>query len=131
MLGGKFLQIRGSDIRLAVAFVGLPDGAGQPRGEGFFGLAAAEGADVLYTDVWVSMGMEGEAEARKAAFAGYQINADLLARANDGAAVMHCLPAYRGMEITEEVLEAHADTIFTEAENRLHAQKAVLAMVAG
>jgi len=88
--------------------------------------AAADGASVLYTDVWVSMGMEDEAEKRKAAFEGYQIDADLVARAADGAVVMHCLPAYRGMEISEDVLESHADTIFTEAENRLHAQKAVL-----
>ncbi len=92
--------------------------------------AAVEGADVLYTDVWVSMGREAEAAARREAFRDYQINADLAAKAKPGAAVMHCLPAYRGMEITEEVLEAHADTIFREAENRLHAQKAVLAALA-
>ena len=93
-------------------------------------MVAADGADVLYTDVWISMGREDEAAAREEAFAGYQINADLLENANNGAAVMHCLPAYRGKEITDEVLEAHADTIFSEAENRLHVQKAVLAAVA-
>jgi ornithine carbamoyltransferase len=92
--------------------------------------AAATGADVLYTDVWVSMGKEDEAAYREAQFARYRIDADLLARAKPGALVMHCLPAYRGKEITEDVLEAHADTIFTQAENRLHAQKAILAMVA-
>jgi ornithine carbamoyltransferase len=88
--------------------------------------AAAEGADLLYTDVWVSMGMEEEATQREQDFAGYQINEALVARANEGALVMHCLPAYRGKEIDEPTLEAHADTIFTQAENRLHAQKAIL-----
>lgn len=92
--------------------------------------AAATGADVLYTDVWVSMGKEEEAQFRLAQLAGYQINAGLLARAKPGALVMHCLPAYRGKEITEEVLEAHAETIFTQAENRLHAQKAILSLLA-
>jgi ornithine carbamoyltransferase len=88
--------------------------------------AAADGADVLYTDVWVSMGMEKETEYRLAQLAGYQINSELLKKAAPGALAMHCLPAYRGKEITDEVMEAHADTIFTEAENRLHAQKAIL-----
>ena len=88
--------------------------------------AAAEGADLLYTDVWVSMGMEEEAAQRERDFAGYQINEALVALANEGALVMHCLPAYRGKEIDEPTLEAHADTIFTQAENRLHAQKAIL-----
>ena len=88
--------------------------------------AAAEGADLLYTDVWVSMGMEEEAAQREQDFAGYQINEALVARTNEGALVMHCLPAYRGKEIDEPTLEAHADTIFTQAENRLHAQKAIL-----
>ena len=92
--------------------------------------AAATGADVLYTDVWVSMGKEDEAAYRAAQFARYQIDAALVARAKPGALVMHCLPAYRGKEITEEVLEAHADTIFTQAENRLHAQKAILSLLA-
>jgi ornithine carbamoyltransferase len=92
--------------------------------------AAAEGADVLYTDVWVSMGKEEEAAYRLAQLANYQINSALVARAKPGALVMHCLPAYRGKEITGEVLEAHADTIFTQAENRLHAQKAILSMIA-
>ncbi len=92
--------------------------------------AAATGADVLYTDVWVSMGKEDEAAYRAAQFARYQIDAALVARAKPGALVMHCLPAYRGKEITEDVLEAHADTIFTQAENRLHAQKAILSLLA-
>ena len=92
--------------------------------------AAALGADVLYTDVWVSMGKEDEAAYRAAQFARYQIDAALVARAKPGALIMHCLPAYRGKEITGDVLEAHADTIFTQAENRLHAQKAILSLLA-
>ncbi len=92
--------------------------------------AAADGADVLYTDVWVSMGKEDEAAYRLAQLGNYQINIALVAKAKPGALVMHCLPAYRGKEITEDVLEAHADTIFTQAENRLHAQKAVLSLLA-
>ena len=88
--------------------------------------AAADGADVLYTDVWVSMGLEKETEYRLAQLAGYQINAALLQKAAPGALAMHCLPAYRGKEITDEIVEAHADTIFTEAENRLHVQKAII-----
>lgn len=87
---------------------------------------AAKDADVLYTDVWASMGQEAEAEERKKIFKGYQINADVMSVAKNDAMVMHCLPAHRGEEITEDVLEAHADEIFDEAENRLHAQKAVL-----
>lgn len=92
--------------------------------------AAAAGADVLYTDVWVSMGMEADAGERLRDLAGYGIDADLVAAAKPGALVMHCLPAYRGKEISADVLEAHADTIFTEAENRLHVQKAVLSVLA-
>ena len=89
-------------------------------------LEAAQGADVLLTDVWASMGQEGEAEKRKIAFAGYQINDDIMAAANEKAMVLLCLPAPREEEITEKVFEAHADEIFEEAENRLHAQKAVM-----
>ena len=89
-------------------------------------LEAAKDADVLYTDVWASMGQEAEAEVRKKIFAGYQINTETMSVAHDGAMVLHCLPAHRGEEITDEVLEAHANEIFDEAENRLHAQKAVL-----
>ncbi len=87
---------------------------------------AAKDADVLYTDVWASMGEESEAEERKKIFAGYQINSALMAVAHPEAMVLHCLPAHREEEITAEVFEAHADEIFEEAENRLHAQKAVL-----
>ena len=89
-------------------------------------MQAAKGSDVLITDVWASMGQEGEAEKRKKAFAGYQINDELMAQANAEAMVLHCLPAHREEEITEKVFEAHANEIFEEAENRLHAQKAVM-----
>ena len=87
---------------------------------------AAKDADVLVTDVWASMGQEAEAAERKKIFAEYQINSELMQLAKPDAMVLHCLPAHRGEEITAEVLEAHADEIFDEAENRLHAQKAVL-----
>ncbi len=90
---------------------------------------AAHNADVLYTDVWVSMGKEDEAAYRIAQLGGYQIDNELVAVAKPGALVMHCLPAYRGKEITDETLEAHADTIFQQAENRLHTQKAVLSLL--
>jgi len=89
-------------------------------------LAAAKDADVIYTDVWASMGQEGEKAAREEAFKGFQVNAEVMAVAKKDAMVLHCLPAHRGEEITEEVLEAHAQEIFDEAENRLHAQKAVM-----
>ena len=87
---------------------------------------AAADADVLFTDVWASMGQEGEAQLRKKAFAGYQINEELLKAAAPDAIVQHCLPAHRGEEISEETFEKHAGEIFDEAENRLHAQKAVM-----
>ncbi len=87
---------------------------------------AAKDADVLYTDVWASMGQEAEAEERKKIFKGYQINSEVMGVAHSDAMVLHCLPAHREEEITAEVFEAHADEIFDEAENRLHAQKAVL-----
>lgn len=90
-------------------------------------LEAARDADVVITDVWASMGQEQEAQERREVFEGvYQINSNVMAAAKKDAMVLHCLPAHRGEEITEEVLEAHANEIFDEAENRLHAQKAVL-----
>ena len=93
-------------------------------------LEAAKDADVLFTDVWTSMGEEAETEKRKIAFKGYQINDDIMAVAKADAMVQHCLPAHREEEITEKVFEAHANEIFEEAENRLHAQKAVMVMFA-
>lgn len=89
-------------------------------------LECAKDADVLYTDVWASMGQEEEKSEREKIFKGYQINDDVMAVANDNAIVLHCLPAHREEEITAKVFEEHANEIFDEAENRLHAQKAVL-----
>ena len=94
-------------------------------------LEAAAGADAVYTDVWASMGQEGEAENRKRIFEGYQVNSEVMAAASEGAMVMHCLPAHRGEEITAEIFEAHANEIFDEAENRLHAQKAIMVLCMG
>jgi ornithine carbamoyltransferase len=88
--------------------------------------AAATGADVLYTDVWVSMGRETESAKRMQQMSGYKVNASIVRLAKPGALVMHCLPAYRGKEIDEETFEANAQTIFDQAENRLHVQKAIL-----
>ena len=87
---------------------------------------AIEDADVIYTDTWVSMGQEAESAERRATFAPYQINADLLARNGKSSIVMHCLPAHRGDEITDEVADGAQSVIFQQAENRLHAQKAIL-----
>jgi ornithine carbamoyltransferase len=92
--------------------------------------AVAKGADLVYTDTLVSMGKEAEAGQRLRDFEGYQINHDVLKLAKKNALVMHCLPAYVGKEISKEVFEAHAGTIFDEAENRLHVQKAILSLVA-
>ena len=92
---------------------------------------AVKNADVVYTDVWASMGQEGEKGTREKAFKGYQVNAELMAHANPNAMVLHCLPAHRGEEITADILEKHADEIFEEAENRLHAQKAVMVALMG
>ena len=89
-------------------------------------LKAAEGADVVYTDVWASMGQEEEKAIREKAFAGIQVNKELMSKTNAECMVLHCLPAHRGEEITADVFEEHADEIFEEAENRLHAQKAVM-----
>jgi len=93
--------------------------------------AAATGADVLYTDVWVSMGKEAESADRIRQLAGYQINAATLRLASPGALVMHCLPAYRGKEIDDATFEANSGTIFDQAENRLHVQKAILKWIIG
>jgi ornithine carbamoyltransferase len=84
------------------------------------------GADAVYTDVWASMGQESEAEARRAAFLPYQVNAALMARAKSDAVFMHCLPAHRGDEVTDAVIDAPSSVVFPEAENRLHVQKAIM-----
>ena len=88
--------------------------------------AAVAEANVLYTDVWVSMGMEDEAAKREGAFNDYQINDRIISLADPNVMIMHCLPAYRDKEISESTFEAHAETIFSQAENRLHAQKAIM-----
>ena len=92
---------------------------------------AAKGADIVVTDTWASMGQEAEHDERKKIFKDYQVNADLLKQADKRVIVMHCLPAYRGEEITDEIMEAYADVIFDEAENRLHTQKAIMALLMG
>ncbi len=92
---------------------------------------AVSGADVVYTDTWVSMGMESEKEQRIKDFAGYCVNNELMKNANSDAVFMHCLPAYRGYEVADEVIDGPQSVIFDEAENRLHAQKAILATLMG
>ena len=92
--------------------------------------SAVDGTDMVYTDVWVSMGMESDEEERINKLAEYQINGELMRLAKPNALVMHCLPAYRGKEIDEDTFEANAETIFTQAENRLHTQKAILTWLA-
>jgi ornithine carbamoyltransferase len=93
-------------------------------------IAGVRDCDVLYTDVWVSMGKEAESNQRLKELQPFQVNRELIRHAAPGAIVLHCLPAYRGKEITEELLEEYAQTIFDQAENRLHAQKAILTTLA-
>lgn len=94
-------------------------------------IEAVTGADAIYTDVWTSMGQEEETEKRRKVFPPYQLNSRLLKAANPGALVMHCMPAHRGEEITDEVIDGPQSVVFDEAENRLHAQKAVIALALG
>jgi ornithine carbamoyltransferase len=93
-------------------------------------VAAVTGADAVYTDVWTSMGQESETARRHEVFAPFQVNQDLLAHAADGVLFMHCLPAHRGEEVTDEVIDSDASVVFDQSENRLHTQKALLAMLA-
>ena len=93
--------------------------------------AAVAKADAIYTDVWASMGQESEAEARRAIFAGYQVNQALMSRASSHAVFLHCLPAHRGDEVTDEVMESPRSLVFDQAENRLHVQKAILMLLLG
>ena len=92
---------------------------------------AVEGADAVYTDVWASMGQESEADERKRIFLPYQINGDVMARAGGDAIFLHCLPAHRGEEVTDEVADSPRSVIFQQAENRLHAQKGVMLLLMG
>jgi ornithine carbamoyltransferase len=94
-------------------------------------IEAVSGADAVYTDVWASMGQEGEADARRRIFLPYQVNGALMSRAPAGALFMHCLPAHRGDEVTDEVIDSPASVVFDQSENRLHVQKALLALLAG
>jgi ornithine carbamoyltransferase len=93
-------------------------------------VAGVKGADAVYTDVWTSMGQEEETEQRLATFARYQVNGDLMAHAQPDALFMHCLPAHRGQEVASEIIDSPASVVFDQAENRLHVQKALLAMLA-
>ncbi|MCE5313580.1 MAG: ornithine carbamoyltransferase [Armatimonadota bacterium] len=94
-------------------------------------IEAVKGADVVYTDVWASMGQEAEAEERAKTFADFQVNSDLMSHAKPDAIFEHCLPAHRGSEVTDEVIDSKQSVVFDEAENRLHAQKAVMVLLAG
>jgi ornithine carbamoyltransferase len=92
---------------------------------------AVAGVDAIYTDVWASMGEEAEADARRRAFAPYQVNSGLMSAANAKALFMHCLPAHRGEEVASEVIDSPASVVFDQAENRLHTQKALLQLLIG
>jgi ornithine carbamoyltransferase len=94
-------------------------------------MAAAAGADVIYTDVWTSMGQEAEAEARLQAFQGFEVTSDMMAAAHPDAVFMHCLPAHRGEEVSAAVIDGPQSVVFDEAENRLHTQKALLVLLLG
>jgi len=98
---------------------------------GIVALAAKSDADIVYTDVWTSMGQEAESALRREKFAAFQVNEALMAHAPAHARVMHCLPAHRGEEVTDEVADSVNSVIFDEAENRLHAQKAIMALIMG
>ncbi len=112
----RIVQMAREDARISGAIIEVTD---NPR-------AAATGADVVYTDTWVSMGRESEAAVRREAFAAYQVNARLMAYARPDAIFMHCLPCHRGDEVTDEVIESSQSVVYDQAENRLHVQKAIM-----
>jgi ornithine carbamoyltransferase len=114
-------------VRLSVARVAQAGGSLEITNDA---AAAVQGADAVYTDVWTSMGQEDEAAGRLSIFAPYQVNAALMSKARPGALFMHCLPAHRGEEVTDEVMDSPASVVFDQAENRLHVQKALLATLA-
>jgi ornithine carbamoyltransferase len=129
-MGMQFVLASPPAYRLEEEFVRtLPAGAGY-RWTSDPGEAVAR-ADVVYTDTWVSMGQEAQKQQRLRDFAGFQVDAKLMSAAGPHAVVMHCLPAYRGCEISDQTFEAHAETIFEEAENRLHFQRTLLNVLIG
>jgi ornithine carbamoyltransferase len=131
-------RLAGLDLRIAAPEEFKPSAALMARGEGRGSVVwepdpvkAVEGADYLYTDVWVSMGFESESARRMDILRPYQLNSQILSRAAANAKVLHCLPAHRGEEITNEVIECPQSVVFDQAENRLHVQKAILSMMMG
>jgi ornithine carbamoyltransferase len=131
MLGGRMRIAAPAGYELKDAALRAIDGAGRGTVEQTPDpVEAVRGADAVYTDVWTSMGQEAETDARHRIFAPYQVNAGLMAHAADGAIFMHCLPAHRGEEVTDDVIDSAASVVFDQSENRLHTQKALLAMLA-
>jgi len=134
---GELLGVLGLDLRLVIPEGYEPKPAVLKRAQGLGGKplsttpinVALQDTDVIYTDVWTSMGQEHEHERRRRDFGEYQVNAELLKLAPPTARVMHCLPAHRGEEITDEVIDGSQSIVFEQAENRLHAQKALLALI--
>ena len=114
-------------VRDSVASVAHPEGSLEIVTDP---VAGVRGADAVYTDVWASMGQEAEAAARDVIFAPFQVNASLMAHAAPDALFMHCLPAHRGHEVTDEVIDSASSVVFDQAENRLHVQKALLSLIA-
>ena len=121
--GYELPQVMRDSVAAAARFGGSVEVTNDP-------VEAVTGADAVYTDVWASMGQEAEAEERRTIFAPYQVNAELMSRAVPDAIFMHCLPAHRGDEVTDEVMDSAASVVFDQSENRLHTQKAILAVLA-
>jgi ornithine carbamoyltransferase len=114
-------------VRASIARIAAPGGLVESTNDP---VAAVRGADAVYTDVWTSMGQESEVALRQQTFAPYQVNAALMAHAAPGAIFMHCLPAHRGDEVTDDVIDSPQSVVFDQSENRLHTQKALLAKLA-